>query len=204
MDMTIDYYNSYAEEYIRSTRTADVTEIRNRFEKYLPDRGLVLDFGCGSGRDTLAFLKDGYQVEAIDGSEELCKYASKLTGLEVRCQYFEEFSDVEKYDGIWACSSILHLKKNDLKKVIENMVIALKPDGVVYMSFKYGTFEGIRNGRYFTDLTEQELQRILYKLPDAESLQILDQWISRDVRPGRDEQKWLNIIMKKQIIETDR
>lgn len=197
MDNTIEYYNNNASEFIESTVHADVSELRRKFEKYLPEGGSILDFGCGSGRDTLAFLKDGYKVEAIDGSEELCKYASKLTGINVQCQYFEDFSEVEKYDGIWACSSILHLKKDNLKKVIENMMIALKPDGVIYLSFKYGTFEGIRNGRYFTDLTEQELQRILYELPNAESLQILDQWISSDVRPGRDEQKWLNVIVKK-------
>ncbi len=49
-----------------------------------------MDCGCGSGRDTKYFLEKGYEVTAIDGSEELCKKASVYTGIEVRHMLFQE------------------------------------------------------------------------------------------------------------------
>ena len=68
--------------------------------------------------------------------------------------YFNELSIVNKYDGIWACSSILHLSLDDLVDVFKRMSKALKDEGIIYTSFKYGDFSGERNGRFFTDMTE--------------------------------------------------
>ena len=91
----------------------------------------ILDFGCGSGRDTKYFLEEGYQVEAIDGSEELCRLASELAGIDVKHMYFQELSEVEKYDGIWACSSILHLNHADLEEVMKKMALSVKTHGIM-------------------------------------------------------------------------
>jgi cyclopropane fatty-acyl-phospholipid synthase-like methyltransferase len=160
----------------------------------LKEGASILDFGCGSGRDTKAFLDLGYKVEAIDGSVELCKTASEYTGIEVKNMLFQDLNDVEKYDGIWACSSILHVSKADLKSVLKKMVTALKDDGVIYTSFKYGDFEGERNGRYFSDFTEESFREYISDCPDVS---IVDSWITGDVRPGRGEEKWLNLVLKK-------
>lgn len=73
--------------------------------------------------------------------------------------YFQELNETEKYNGIWACSSILHMAKSELPSGIVRMAQALKENGIIYTSFKYGTFEGERNGRYFTDLTEDAFQK---------------------------------------------
>lgn len=107
---------------------------------------------------------------------------------------FEELEESEKYDGIWACSSILHLNKSALKDVLKKMSIALKENGVIYTSFKYGDFEGERNGRYFTDFTLEVFKEYIREVPE---LQIEDYWITGDVRPGRSEEKWLNLILRK-------
>lgn len=58
------------------------------FLEQLAHDAYILDLGCGSGRDTLAFRKKGYYVDAIDYSEELVKKATELTGLKVRYQSF--------------------------------------------------------------------------------------------------------------------
>lgn len=163
----------------------------------LPAGAYILDFGCGSGRDTKYFLEKGFQVDAIDGSEELCKIARDYTGIKVKQMLFEELHDVDKYDGIWACSSILHLSKPALTGVLKKMAAALKDNGVVYTSFKHGSFEGERNGRYFTDSTIGDFEKYLHGIPE---LQIEDYWITGDVRPGRDEEKWLNLILRKKGI----
>ncbi len=110
---------------------------------------------------------------------------------------FSELNEYEKYDGIWACSSILHLPKDEFKAVLQKMANALKQNGVIYTSFKYGEFEGERNGRYFTDFT---LESFKDYMQDMGTLQIEEYWITGDVRCGRGDEKWLNLILRKSDI----
>ncbi len=191
---TLNYYNQNAAKFIQNTVSVDFAATQNRFLTRLPAEARILDFGCGSGRDTKAFLEQGYRVDAIDGSEELCKLASEYTGIQVRHMFFQELSAVSEYDGIWACSSILHLAREELSDVIRKMITALKPNGIIYTSFKYGTFEGERNGRYFTDMTEETFADFINTMNES---QIEEEWVSADVRPGRSEEKWLNLILRK-------
>ena len=197
MDSTIDYYNLNAENFIENTQNVDMHLAQDRFLRLLDENASILDFGCGSGRDTRYFLDKGYQVTATDGSAELCRRASAFTGIEVKEMLFQELDDINTYDGIWACSSILHLLKNELLLVIRKMCDALKGTGVIYTSFKYGDFEGVRNGRYFTDFTEDSFREFIAAIPE---LTIEDQWITGDVRTGRGDEKWLNLILRKSDI----
>lgn len=194
MNNTIQYYQQNAEQFSRETRSVDFSQNQDKFMSKLKKNDTILDFGCGSGRDTKCFLEHGFQVEAIDGSEELCRLAGEFTGIKVKHLLFQELAEKDKYDGIWACSSILHLPKQELIEVIQKMSLALKSKGIIYTSFKYGTFEGERNGRYFTDMTEDSFEEILQA---TKELQIEEQWITSDVRPGRGNEKWLNLILRK-------
>lgn len=197
VDSTVEYYNKNAEQFLAETTNVEFSETQNTFLKLLPDGAMILDFGCGSGRDALEFLRRGYQVDATDGSAEMCHAASELTGLPVRQMLFQDLNEKEKYDGIWACSSILHLPRTTLKNVLVKMCMALKDGGIAYSSFKYGTFEGKRNDRYFTDFTEESFEDFISGI---NGLKIEKMWITVDVRPGREQEKWLNIILRKQII----
>ena len=172
----------------------DFRETQERFLKHIPPQGRILDFGCGSGRDAKYFYDRGFDVDAVDGSEELCKLASEYTGLHVKQMLFSDLDVVEKYDGIWACASILHLPSLDLRNVLLKMIKAIKNGGVIYASFKYGEFEGMRNGRYFTDLTETSLKKYI---ADIENIKMVDLWITGDVRTDRGDEKWLNLILQK-------
>ena len=194
MNKTIDYYNLNAKKFIENTLNADMHITQDRFLRLLAENRFILDFGCGSGRDTKYFLEKGYRVEATDGSSELCKLASAFTGIEVKEMLFQDLDASGKYEGIWACSSILHLPKKELLPVIRKMCDALKNNGVIYTSFKYGDFEGERNDRYFTDFTEDTFDKFIKVIPE---LTIEEQWITLDVRPGRGEEKWLNLILRK-------
>ena len=191
---TLQYYQQNADEFVEGTISADMHDVRARFLKLLPPHAFILDFGCGSGRDVRAFLEQGYGVDAVDGSAELCRMASEYTGISVKQMLFEELSAIEQYDGVWACASILHLPKDQLADVLQKISVALRADGVLYASFKYGEFEGIRGGRYFTDLTEKSLTSLMAEVP---SLQIVDTWITNDVRPGREEERWINILARR-------
>lgn len=185
---TLDYYNQNAKKFITGT-------IQNRFLDKLHPGAEILDYGCGSGRDTKYFLEQGCKVTAIDGSQELCKLASEYTGIQVKHMLFRDLDEKEAYDGIWACSSILHVPENELRDIIKKMANALRAHGIIYTSFKYGTFEGERNGRYFTDMTEETFAKLIQ---DIDELEIEEQWITSDVRPGRGEEKWLNLILRKE------
>ena len=192
-DTTLNYYNNNAEAFIQGTISVDFSATQDRFLRLLSGKK-ILDFGCGSGRDTKYFLEKGFEVAAIDGSVELCKAASLYTGIKVKHMLFLDLDESAAYDGIWACSSILHLPKSELKEVFLKMSEALAPDGIIYTSFKYGTFEGDRNGRYFTDFTTETFASFI---KDIKELVIRDQWITGDVRPGREDEKWLNLILQK-------
>ncbi len=191
---TLGYYDSHADKFYKSTVNIEFTTMQEKFLTKLEKGSNILDFGCGSGRDTKYFFEQGYNVEAIDGSAELCKLAGEYTGIKVKNILFQELSEVDKYDGIWACSSILHLPVGELDEVMKKMMIALKKNGIIYTSFKYGTFAGERNGRYFTDMTEEVFAVFLSGI---DGLKIEEQWITSDVRPGRGEEKWLNLILRK-------
>ena len=192
-DKTLDYYNQNANTFFEGTVSVNFKEVQDKFLKILPGKK-ILDFGCGSGRDTKYFLDNGYDVIAIDGSIELCKKASEYTGIEVKHMLFQELNDKDTYDGIWACSSILHLNKEELKPVLLKMIDALKKQGIIYTSFKYGDFEGERNGRYFSNFTIESFKEYVQ---DISTIQIEEYWLSGDVRKGREDEQWLNLILRK-------
>lgn len=190
---TLEYYNQNAASFVQGTISVNFRDTQEKFLRALKGKG-VLDFGCGSGRDTKYFLEAGLDVTAVDGSEELCKRASEYIGIHVKNMLFQELDEVNKYDGIWACSSILHLSKEELKEVFSRMLRALHTNGIIYASFKYGEYEGMRNGRYFTDFTIGSFADFI---KDRENIAIEDEWITGDVRPGREDEKWLNLILRK-------
>ena len=108
---------------------------------------------------------------------------------------FEDLDAVEKYDGIWACASILHVAKTQLPEILRKMTTATKKGGIIYTSFKYGDFEGEKKGRFFTYLTEGSFEELLRTIPE---LQIEKMWTSADVRTDRADENWLNIILRRQ------
>lgn len=195
---TLDYYNHNASAFAEGTVDVCFTEMQDTFLKYIPKGGKILDYGCGSGRDTKYFLDRGYDVDAIDGSEALCEIASNYTGIAVQNMLFEELEATDKYDGIWACASILHIAKSKLSGILERMAKATKDNGVIYVSFKYGEWEGERDGRYFTYLTENSFLELLATVSELKVERI---WVTNDVRAERGEERWLNILLRKQQVD---
>ena len=191
---TLEYYDQNAEQFFKTTADVDFTDTQDRFLQYLQLGSRILDLGCGSGRDARYFLEKGYQVDATDGSAEICRLASEYTGIPARQMLFNELDAEEEYDGIWACASILHLPEEELRDVMHRIGTALKEDGIFYTSFKYGDFAGERNGRYFRDFTEESFREFL---KDFYEFRMTDQWITSDVRPNRGEERWLNVLLRR-------
>lgn len=195
MNETIGYYNNNAESFIAGTLNVDISDIRNRFLKYVKPQGKILDAGCGSGRDSLAFMEKGFKVVAFDASEEICRIASEMLGINVECKRFEDLSGDPEYDGIWACASLLHVNGIDLPRVMESLKRLLKPNGIIYVSFKEGDVERVTNGRFFHDMTEDSGRELFQNA----GLEIMELFRSQDARKDRTGEYWINIIGKKNI-----
>ena len=116
---TLDFYNNNSKSYIESTLSVDMSHLYKDFLKYIPKDGHILDLGCGSGRDSLEFIKKGYNITAVDGSKELAIATSEIIGKEVICSRFEDLQLTETFYGIWACASLLHVNKNYIVDVIK-------------------------------------------------------------------------------------
>ena len=194
MNETLKYYNDNASSYVDETINVNMEKLYAFFQKYVAVGARILDFGCGSGRDAKYFLQRGYIVDAIDGSPELCRAAAEYTGLPVRNMLFNELEADSVYDGIWACSSILHLPKSELPDIFMRISRALVSGGYLYASFKYGDFSGERGGRYFSDFTDESFEEMLSAVTE---LEIIETALTNDVRPGKENEKWLNIIIRK-------
>lgn len=193
---TIEYYNSNADTFFNDTVNADMRYCLDRFLDTLEDKEgsiRILDAGCGSGRDTKYFLEEGFLVDAFDASEEMCRKASEYTGIDVKCMSFEEFEEENIYDGIWACASLLHVERDRLEDILVRLGKGLTGSGKMYASFKKGEGDRIKEGRYFTDMTEDSARELF----EEAGLKVLDVFVTGDVRDGRVEQQWVNVIAEK-------
>ena len=186
-----DYYHEHSQEFINDTFNCDMSDQYRFFEQYLNGTGTILDIGFGSGRDSLYFLSKGYEVYAIDPEEEFVKHGRDIGIKHVYQLKVEDMEFVNMFDGIWACASLLHISSDKLTEVLQKCEKSLKKGGIAYISFKYGEFEGIRNGRYYLDMTLEKLAKYLF----ATKLTIVDVFISNDVRVDRTDM-WINCILK--------
>ena len=194
MNKTVDYYNKNANNYFHSTVNANMPHIYRAYLIHLPPGGKILDAGCGSGRDSLYFLEKGYQVVAFDASVEMVKRSSQLIGQTVMLDTFEEFQWDDVFDGIWACASLLHVQEEHMTAAIENLARHLKPQGIFYMSFKYGEGDYEKEGRHFTCYQENSFDDLMSRV---ETLTIVEMFKTVDVRLDRPGEYWLNCILRK-------
>lgn len=189
---TLEYYEKNAKAYSARTIDLDVREVRRRFTEGLTRGARVLDAGCGSGRDALAFSGQGFRVNAFDASEALARLASGHTGLSVRQLTYAEIPWVAEFDGVWACSSLVHLLPEDFAQALTNLTRALKPGGILYTSLKRG-LGPYRDGanRYFNSFQETDVKALLSKA----GLTMQTCWESKSAISQ--ESGWLNFLAVK-------
>ena len=190
-DTTLSWYRENAIQYAEETRNSLVLDALWEFLSRMKEGGTILDYGSGSGRDSAYFINKGFSVDSLDGSAEMKAQAERLFGIKVKLSSFLSLEEKDKYDGIWAQASILHLEEHDLRVALTLIERALKRDGVFYSSFRKGEEDGYEKGRWYTNMTER---RFLSFLPA--SLYVEKIWESQDVRPGV-SRTWLSIICRK-------
>lgn len=211
-DSTIAYYDANVDRAYSVFSQHNTQELCDVFLSYLPKNAHILDLGCGMGRDTKYFLGKGYQVTAIDASEELVKRAREYTQHLIHVMRFEDVNFPSSFDGIWAMASLLHINKAKLPNILrQNIIPVLKKDGILFMSFCYGKEEGIINGRFFNNYNVKSLTKVLEELDNIEIIHIwrnrsrlaqLLSWIRRRVIPSQLRkqpgiQVWLHCIVRR-------
>ena len=188
----INYYEENAEKYIVETIKCDVSEQYNLFLKYMPRSGKILDIGFGSGRDMIYFNSQGYDVVGIDPTQVFIDNMHNQ-GYSAFNLQVENLNCCKKYDGIWACASLLHVKRENLRHVFFKCKSALKENGIMYCSFKYGDKEIIKDNRYFNYVNE----KLIKEVASFDNFKIIEITKTNDVRNNHIKEKWLNIILKK-------
>ena len=136
MRSTIDYYNRIADSYYWTTVGIDMSKLRNAFAAYLPAEARVIDLGCGSGRDVMAFGDMGHEASGLDASKELVELAKERLEVKASVGDMVTWRASEPYDGIWCCASLIHLNEEEKKRFFGNLQYNLKPGGVIYISVK--------------------------------------------------------------------
>lgn len=189
----MNYYSKHALDYIKNTINADMKDYYSVFLSYISSSSKILDIGFGSGRDSLYFSSLGYDVTSLDPVEGFCVYGRQLGLNNVVLGSIEEITYLEEFDGLWASASLLHIKSNNLISVFNKCYDALKDNGVMFVSFKYGDFEGMVNERYFTYLNEKSFNSIINNTKfRSDKL-----WVNESDKLNRDI-KWLNAILIKE------
>ena len=194
MKQTIEYYERNAPSFIESTIDADVSELYRSFEELLAPGCRILDLGCGSGRDSKYFIEKGYDVVAIDPSLAMCIQTKGVANILVYKMKAEEIQFFDEFDAVWACASLLHVRREDQIKVLKLIADALVTDGVFYGSWKYGDQDRFDSCRYFCDMNEKLLRMTLMKIP---VFCVIKVWITQDVRHESAHQRWLNVLLRK-------
>ena len=191
--MMCNYYESNAERYAAETFSADMSKQYQRFLPLLKNGGKILDVGSGSGRDACYFQKQGYQVTALEPSKNLSREIRKVFSGEIVCSDIQSYQPTERYDGIWACASLIHLQEEEILCFFKKIDMYLNDNGIVYASGKSGISTGeVEDGRFFLEFTEQLVEKILTV---NKQLQLEQLWYTEDVS-GRRGFRWLNVVLR--------
>ena len=127
MDENTQYDLQHARRFFDATVTADMAALQEAFLSRLPVGAHILDARCGSGRDAMAFGQRGCAVGAFDASAKLAEMASEHCGVEAAARTFADVVEVDTYDGIWCCASLLHVPAPEMGHAIGRLWLALRP-----------------------------------------------------------------------------
>lgn len=149
---TIRHYDDKAEQFWRATRDHDVSQNHDALLRHISvDPPLrILDFGCGPGRDLIAFRALGHLPTGLEGSPRLCELARALSGCPVLCQDFLRLHlPADSFDGVFANASLFHVPGQELPRVLDEIRHSLRARGVLFCSNPHGdNQEGWQGGRY--------------------------------------------------------
>jgi SAM-dependent methyltransferase len=221
------FYEQHVREYAAKFDTFDLSQLRQRFVDEIEatrmarppslanGSTIILDAGCGTGRDAYDFVKRGYVVTAIDASpamlreckrklaaaqegalsQEVKEAAQASRALEMT---FDEIEFRNLFDGVWAAASLLHVPSQELEDDVRRLSQALKPNGILFMSFKYGRGDHEHDARFYSYHDRMEIRSLLKRVPHTIGMDI---WLSgadgKSLAPAKQRRAWLWEIVRR-------
>ncbi len=170
-EITIDSYRKNASVFAENFKGVFDLEKRKEFTEFMNylNGKFILDVGCGAGDHSLWFQKKGLIVTAIDISPQMVEI-SKTKGVNAKIMDMENLNfQKSSFDGIWAVTSLLHLKKNTVSKVLSSFSSILTNSGILFVVIKEGNEEGL-----FTDRQNMATKRYFAYWQKEEFLNLLD------------------------------
>ena len=187
------FYRENIARYSLQAESVRLTPIYDFFLSGLPSGARILDAGCGTGRDSLEFIRRGCQVVAIDSSAEMVAYC-RQRGVDARLKTFEAMGVQRAFDGIWASASLLHISRRQITRILKILSRTLRPDGKIFISLKEGAGEGLAaDGRYASFYSFGEFRALLRSLPGIE---VVHGWRSAKAKAVA-ETPWIGFVAKK-------
>ena len=192
--MSIGFQEDNAEWFFQRPVNVGMGEAQSRFRSFLEPGAAVLDAGCGSGRDARVFRDLGYDVTAMEAAPSLAALAQAPIGVPVEVMTFDQITWRDRFDGIWACASLLHVPAIDLPGIMGRLRDAMAPGGILWASFKFGTEERLEVNRNFTDF---DASRMTALLASVAGLDLIETYVTPDSRADFSHQSWLNVLCRK-------
>jgi SAM-dependent methyltransferase len=194
--VTLGHYNDTAESFWQGTRNHDVSQNVAALLRHLPESGphTILDFGCGPGRDLVAFRDLGHLAIGLDGAEKFVEMAREYSGCEVLHQDFLALAlPGDRFDGVFANASLFHVPSQELPRVLSELWSCLKQGGTLFCSNPHGSGrEGWNQDRYCCYLDLEECQQYMASVGFIE----LEHYYRPAGKP-RDQQPWLASVWRK-------
>ncbi|OGY84581.1 MAG: hypothetical protein A3F54_05755 [Candidatus Kerfeldbacteria bacterium RIFCSPHIGHO2_12_FULL_48_17] len=164
IQQTIQAFDQSADTHARQAAKINMAPQRELFIKYLKGQS-ILDIGCGAGRDVAWFSEQGYHVTGIDLSEKLickakvCAPQAVFMNIDMRKVKFPD----NTFDGVWACASLLHLKKAEVAAALQDWERVLKEEGVLFVGVREGAGEVMEDGKWYANYSAEELAKYIKK-----------------------------------------
>ena len=191
---SVGYYDKNYIEYSKKTLSLDMSEIYGNFLKNLAMGARILDAGCGAGRDTQYFIKNGYKVVSFDASHRMVKTCRQYPFAYCIQESFETISWTEEFDAVWACASLVHTPLERLYESLYKLFKAVKSGGIIYTSFKEGNHTSfLSDGRSVHFYEQRTIEEIAIEKLYLEPVMF---WKNTSIdQPSNDT--WMNFIFRK-------
>jgi SAM-dependent methyltransferase len=195
-EINLAYYQQHANAFRDGTWDHDVSQNIDALLRHLQGTApfTILDFGCGPGRDLLAFRNRGYLAIGLEGAENFVTMARAASGCEVWQQDFLALELPQEYfDGVFANASLFHVPRRELPQVLRQLHHCLKRDGVLFSSNPRGeNEEGWHGGRYGC---YHDLEALRHFMTEASFVELEHYY--RPVGLPREQQPWLASVWRK-------
>ena len=194
--VTLQHYDQNAEDFWQGTRGHDVSQNIAALLQHIAGEPphVILDLGCGPGRDLKVFAALGHTAIGLEGSARFAAMARAHSGCTVWQQDFLKLAlPPQHFDGVYANAALFHVPGQELPRVLRVLHATLKPGGVLFSSNPHGRNDaGWNGGRYGIYHDLETWRRYL----SAAGFNELTHYYRPEGLP-RDQQPWLASVWRR-------